>query len=147
VVGAFAHPTASGSSAAAILPLLLGSVTASQAQLLACEGAQKPQQVVELMFGRKVPGRSAVTEDEWERFLDHEIIPRFPEGLTVLSAVGQWHDHSSNRIVREPSKIVLIVLPGKDADMARVKEIAEAYKSRFKQQSVAIILRTACVSF
>ena len=131
----------------AIASLLFPGVTASQAQLLACEGAQKPQQVVELMFGRKVPGRSAVTEDEWERFLDHEIIPRFPEGLTVLGAVGQWHDQSSNRIVREPSKIVLIVLPGKDADLARVNEIVEAYKSRFKQQSVAVILRPACVSF
>ena len=122
-------------------------VTAAHAQLLACEGAQKPQQVVELMFGRKVPGRSAVTEDEWELFLDHEIIPRFPEGLTVLSGVGQWQDHSSNRIVRESSKIVLIVLPGTDADLARVNEIAETYKKRFKQQSVVVILRPGCVSF
>jgi Protein of unknown function (DUF3574) len=133
--------------AAAVLTLLLCGVATSEAQLLACEGAQKPQQVVELMFGRKVPGRSAVTEDEWDRFLDHEIITRFPEGLTVLSAMGQWHDQSSNRIIREPSKIVLIVLPGKDADLARVNEIAEAYKSRFKQQSVVVILRPGCVSF
>ena len=40
-----------------------------------------------------------------------------------------------------------IVLPGHDDDIARLNEIAEAYKSRFKQQSVGMIVRPACVSF
>jgi len=93
--------------------ILLSGVGTPRAQLLACGGAQKPQQVVELMFGRKVAGRMAVTEDEWTSFLDQEITPRFPDGLTVFNAAGQWRDQASNKIVREPSKIVLIVLPGK----------------------------------
>jgi hypothetical protein len=133
--------------AALILPLLLSGVGTTQAQLPACGGAQKPQQVVELMFGRKIADRIAVTEDEWTQFVDQEITPRFPDGLTVFSAAGQRRDQSSNRIVREPSKIVLIVLPGKAEDLARVNEIAQAYKARFKQQSVGVILRPACVSF
>jgi uncharacterized protein DUF3574 len=133
--------------AALILPLLLTGVGTTQAQLPACGGAQKPQQVVELMFGRKIADRIAVTEDEWTHFVDQEITPRFPDGLTVFSAAGQRRDQSSNRIVREPSKIVLIVLPGKAEDLARVNEIAQAYKARFKQQSVGVILRPACVSF
>ncbi len=54
---------------------------------------------------------------------------------------------TSNRIVREPSKIVMIVLPGNPEDVARLNEIAEAYKARFKQQSVGVIMRGACVSF
>jgi hypothetical protein len=133
--------------AAAILPLVLSGVGTTQAQLLACGGGQKPQQVVELMFGRKIVDRIAVTEDEWIRFVDQEITPRFPDGLTVFSTAGQRRDQSSNRIVREPSKVVLIVLPGKAEDLARVNEIAQAYKTRFKQQSVGVILRPACVSF
>ena len=32
-------------------------------------------------------------------------------------------------------------------DIARLNEIAEAYKARFKQQSVGVIVRPACVSF
>ena len=56
-------------------------------------------------------------------------------------------DLKSSQIVREPSKVVVIVLPGKPEDVARVNEIVQAYKSRFKQQSVAVILRPACVSF
>jgi hypothetical protein len=134
-------------AAAAILPLLLSSVGTAQAQLLSCAGVQKPQQVAELMFGRKIPDRIAVTEDEWTQFVDQEITSRFPDGLTVLSAAGQWRDPSSNKIVREPSKVVLIVLPGKAEDLARVNEIAQAYKTRFKQQFVGVIVRPACVSF
>jgi hypothetical protein len=133
--------------AAATLPLLLSSVATTQAQLLSCGGAQKPRQVVELMFGRKIADRMAVTEDEWTRFVDQEITPRFPDGLTVFTAASQWRDQASKKIVREPSKVVLIVLPGKAEDLARVNEIAQAYKTRFKQQSVGVIVRPACVSF
>jgi hypothetical protein len=103
--------------------------------------------VVELMFGRKIADRMAVTEDEWTRFVDQEITPRFPDGLTVFTAASQWRDQASKKIVREPSKVVLIVLPGKAEDLARVNEIAQAYKTRFKQQSVGVIVRPACVSF
>ena len=65
----------------------------------------------------------------------------------MFNAAGQWRDRASNRIVREPSKIVQIVLPGNVEDIARLNEIAEAYKTRFKQQSVGVIVRPACVSF
>lgn len=117
------------------------------AQPLVCGAPQKPQQVVELLFGRKVGGRIAVSEAQWLNFLDREITPRFPDGLTVYDARGQWRDPARNRIVREPSKVVSIVLPGKADDMARLNDIADAYKTRFKQQSVGMILRPACVSF
>jgi hypothetical protein len=107
----------------------------------------KPQQVAELMFGRKIGDRIGVSEAQWSRFVDREITPRFPDGLTVFDTKGQWRDRERNRIVREPSKLVSIVLPGKAEDEARLNEIAAAYKSRFQQQSVAIVVRGACVSF
>ena len=67
--------------------------------------------------------------------------------LAVYATAGQWRDRASNRIMREPSKVVQIVLPGHDDDMTRLSEIAETYKARFKQQSVITIVRPACVSF
>jgi hypothetical protein len=76
-----------------------------------------------------------------------EITPRFPDGLSAVDAKGQWRDRNRNEIVREPSKLVTIVLPGDPADQARLSEIVEAYKRRFKQQSVGLIVRPACVSF
>jgi hypothetical protein len=39
------------------------------------------------------------------------------------------------------------VLPGKPDDIDALNQIAQAYKSRFRQQSVGIVLRAACVSF
>jgi hypothetical protein len=131
-----------------ILAILAAAMLATPASAqLSCSMPQKPQQVAELMFGRKIGDRVAVTETQWARFVDQEITPRFPDGLTVVNANGQWRDPDKNRIVREPSKMVMIVLPGKDEDVQRLTEIAEAYKKRFQQQSVGMILRPACVSF
>ena len=133
--------------AVATLAFALALAGAAHAQLLECRGAQKPQQVAELIFGRSIGGRIEVSEEQWMLFVDHEITPRFPDGLSVFDAVGQWRDQTSNRIIREPSKIVLIVLPGNAEDLARLNEIAATYKRSFRQQSVGMILRPACVSF
>ena len=131
-------------AASLVLPLLGNSASA---QPLACSAPLKPQQVAELLLGRKIGDRLGVSETQFLNFLDREITPRFPDGLTVYDARGQWRDSDRNRIVREPSKVVMIVLPGKPEDMARLNEIADAYKKRFRQQSVGIVLRPACVSF
>jgi hypothetical protein len=133
--------------AAAVLLLAQVLTGGAGAQLVDCLGGQKPSQVAELMFGRKIGDRIAVSEVEWGRFVDREITPRFPAGLTVFNAAGQWQDKSKNRIVHEPSKIVQIVLPGEVDDITRLNAIAEAYKKRFQQQSVGMIVRPACVSF
>jgi hypothetical protein len=127
-----------------VLPLLGNSASA---QPLACSAPLKPQQVAELLLGRKIGDRLGVSETQFLNFLDREITPRFPDGLTVYDARGQYRDSERNRIVREPSKVVMIVLPGTSEDMARLNEIADAYKKRFRQQSVGIVLRPACASF
>jgi hypothetical protein len=131
--------------AAVVLAISLSG--AAHAQLIECRGAQKPQHVAELIFGRSIGGRLEVSEEQWLKFLDEEITPRFPDGLTVYDAAGQWWDKATNRIIREPSKIVLIVLPGGAGDHPRLNEIAEAYKRNFRQQSVGMVVRPACVSF
>jgi hypothetical protein len=131
----------------AVLVLVLALAGGADAQLLDCLGGQRPTQVAELMFGRNIGRRLGVSEAEWGRFVDREIISRFPNGLTVLNAGGQWRDEATKKIVREPSKLVQIVLPGQVEDIARLNEIVAAYKRRFKQQSVIMIVRPACVSF
>ena len=132
---------------AAALTLVLALAGGADAQLVDCLGGQRPTQVAELMFGRNIGNRIGVSEGDFGRFVDGEIMSRFPNGLTVFNAAGQWRVEASDKIVREPSKIVHIVLPGRVDDLARLNEIVEAYKRRFKQQSVVIIVRPACVSF
>jgi hypothetical protein len=67
--------------------------------------------------------------------------------LTVFDAKGEWRDAGRKTIVREPSKVVELVLPGKPDDLDQQNRIAQAYKTRFRQQSVGIVIRGACVSF
>jgi hypothetical protein len=114
---------------------------------IACRADQKSSAVVEMMFGRKIGDRIAVTNGAWARFVDREITPRFPDGLSVVDAAGQWMDTEKKRVVREPSKIVTIVLRDSEKGQSEIDAIAEAYKKRFKQQSVGVIVRGACVSF
>ena len=132
---------------AAILPCAVAAGAAAQNPAAACHGTQQRRDVAELLFGRDIAGALGVSEQTWRRFVAREITPRFPDGLTVTDARGQWRDPDSGRIVREPSKRVEIVLPGNADDAARLDAIVSAYKRHFRQRSVGLIVQSACVSF
>jgi hypothetical protein len=126
--------------------ILLTFVSSASAQS-SCHAPQQARQIAQLLFGRNIRDRLGVSAAQWARFVDREISPRFPDGLTVLDAAGEWRDTTRKTIVHEPSKVVEIVLPGKDDDGERLDAIAEAYKKRFHQQSIGVVIRDACVSF
>lgn len=114
---------------------------------LACRPGQDAALTATLLFGRHASGRSAVSNADWSSFLASEITPRFPDGLTVFDAAGQWRDPTRGVAVREPSKVVLIVYRDEPTAQARLTAIAEAYKRRFAQRSVGIVVSPACASF
>ena len=122
--------------------MIAGIATADAQPALQCSGAQKPWMVADLLFGR-----THVSEASWARFLATEVTPRFPDGFTVIDANGQWRNPKGQKISRERSKLLMIAMPpGADND-ERLQKIIEVYKTRFKQQSVGLIIRPACVSF
>lgn len=124
----------------------LSAISSAAAQPATCAQGLKSRSVAELIFGRNIGDIvGAVSEEEWLRFLDEVVTPRFPGGLTVLDAYGQWRDGSNGAIEREPAKVLLIVLDRETAQRPRLAEIAEAYKRRFSQQSVIVMVRRACV--
>jgi hypothetical protein len=128
--------------AVVVLLALAATVNVAGAQQLSCTGDQKSWVVADLLFGR-----SHVSEAGWSRFLAAEVTPRFPDGFTVLDGSGQWRAPGSAKIARERSKILMIAMPpGADND-AKLQAVIDAYKSRFRQQSVGLIVRPACVSF
>jgi len=133
--------------AVVIFIILTASEIGLSAQPLSCHGAQQPKQVAELMFGRDIGNKPVVSESAWTRFVVREITLRFPDGLTITDATGQWRDRHSGAILREPSKHVEIVLPGDVDDETRLDAIVAEYKRRFHQHSVGVIVRDACVSF
>jgi hypothetical protein len=129
-------------AAVALLALMAGIAVAAAQPAPQCSGAQKAWVVADLLFGR-----NRVSEARWSRFLATEVTPRFPDGFTVLDARGQWRAPGGSKISKERSKVVMIAMPPAADNEARLQAIIEAYKTRFKQQSVGLIVRPACVSF
>ncbi|WP_076859866.1 DUF3574 domain-containing protein [Bradyrhizobium mercantei] len=135
--------------AAAWLVLVAGSHTSS------AEGAATSCQLIngksmmqaELLFGRRIAGHGRVSDAQWSDFLLKEVTPRFPDGLTLLRASGQWRDPDTGRITREQSFVVRIIAAETPETLARLTQIGAAYRQRFHQQSVGLTLSTTCASF
>ena len=130
-----------------IVAAAVALVWPAQAQEIACRDPAKPMLRTELWFGRNIGGKLGVTEKLWRQFVARELTPRFPDGLTVVEAHGQWRDSKSGARVREPSKIVVLVTADDAATRERIAAAADAYKKRFKQDSVATVTRPVCAAF
>jgi hypothetical protein len=113
----------------------------------ACDAPQRPMQQIELMFGRNVAGHVRVGKAAWSRFLAREITPRFPDGLTVLDAAGQWRDPGGRGEMRELSRMVIIVTADNAAARDQIATIVAAYKQQFRQRSVGVISHAVCAAF
>ena len=98
-----------------------------------------------LFFGRSTAD-GQVSDADWGAFLARQVTSRFPEGLTVLNAYGQWQ-RNSGELLREQSKVVLILTPHGASPLQKTKGIAEACKSRFNQDSALRVVTDACVAF
>jgi hypothetical protein len=107
----------------------------------------KPMLQADLFFGRDIAGRGRVSDARWSDFLRRQVTPRFPEGLTVFAAFGQWHDTKTGQITREPSFLVRITAADTPETLSRLTEIRTAYMQRFHQQSVGLTLTTTCALF
>lgn len=129
--------------AAAVVAMLLTGCAGINART--CPAGLKPLTSAELYFGLSIPGGGIVSETDWQRFVDEEITPRFPDGLTITDAKGQWKDRSG--IVREPSKRLFVVIAGKPAEATKLDAIRTAYRTRFRQESVLLVETPVCGSF
>src|SRR5215210_2774048 len=116
---------------------ILCHIGVAAAQTIECRAPQQRMLAIDLLFGRGSGGLK-VSEQAWTQFLAREITPRFPDGLTVIDASGQWRSPQGGSIVRERSKVVMIVAPENPPVQERIDAIARAYKRQFKQQSVGI---------
>jgi hypothetical protein len=100
----------------------------------------------ELFFGLAIPTGGSVSEIEWKDFLDREITPRFPEGLTILDASGQFLMQDKT-LSKEPVKIVVILHPAGEAADSSIEMIRAAYIKRFRQESVLRVSSPVGISF
>jgi Protein of unknown function (DUF3574) len=134
--------------AGCMIVAVLGAVRLDAVPLTAapsCQGQAHAMARLELLFGTARPTGDAITEEQWTAFLDAEVTPRFPAGLTVLEGTGQWRGRTG--VDRERSNVLIIWYePTARADQ-QIEAIRTAYKRRFDQESVLRVDSVSCVSF
>ncbi len=109
-----------------------------------CPSPSHQMKRVELFFGAAFNDGKPIGNAEWQNFLDKEVTPRFPAGLTAYESYGQWQ-RPDGQIEKSPSRVLLIWYEGDQA--SRIDAIREAYKKRFRQMSVMRVANSACVRF
>jgi hypothetical protein len=133
-------------------PVATDGVAAANACFVDSDGVQADLWArSELYFGTTKEDGTAYSNEEWLQFLADEVTPRFPDGLTVLTGLGQWRDSESSQVIQERSNVLIILHPLSNYAESSVKleEIRDAYEQQFNQSSV---LRTddsvgVCTSF
>ena len=113
------------------------------AQPPVCTAPLKPAVAIDLYFGRDIEGGGEITDAEWNAFLAEVVTSRFPDGLSVFDAAGQYRE-PSGRVVRERSKRLAVVVFDAPAHRARIDEIIAAYKHRFGQYGVFRVEQPVC---
>ncbi len=93
------------------------------------------------------PQADTISDAQWRAFLDKEVTPRFPDGLTVFDAYGQWlfrGDASPNRL---RTKVLVVLHEDSPQRRADIEAIRLAWKQQTKHQSVLWSRQAVDVSF
>jgi hypothetical protein len=88
-----------------------------------------------------------VSEAEWRAFLDKEVTPRFPAGLSVLDVYGQWQGKNQTTPERLRSKMLIIYHENNAENRAKIDAIRAAWKQKTGDQSVLCVTGPVDVSF
>lgn len=115
---------------------------------LACTPREqlKPTLVEDTLYFGLNTMRGPVTPSQWNDFLRKEVTPRFPDGLTVWDAKGQWKD-AQGVVSKEPTKVLMLIHPDTVAEDQTIQAVIDIYKKQFHQESVLKVRSRPEVSF
>jgi hypothetical protein len=88
-----------------------------------------------------------ISETQWRDFLDAEVTPRFPDGLSVVDVYGQWQGKKETTPSRLRSKLLIIDYPDTQENRDKIEAIRAAFKQRTGEHSVLRVTQPADVSF
>jgi Protein of unknown function (DUF3574) len=102
-----------------------------------------------LYFGLGPADRPGVgiSEAEWHDFLDKEVTPRFPSGLSVADVYGQWLAKDRTAPERLRSKMLIIDYPDTKENRDKIEAVRLAWKQRTGDKSVLRVTGPVDVSF
>jgi hypothetical protein len=118
--------------AAALLAL---AACAQTRQAASCAAPLRLATEVHLFFGGDAGQGRAVSDAEWAAFMAEEVTPRFADGLSVIDVAGQYRE-PSGQLVRERTKLIIVVVFDAPAHLSKVQAAIDAYNRRHNQNSV-----------
>lgn len=94
----------------------------------------------EIYFGRHFSAKGEITDQQFAEFLSLQVTPAFPAGMTVYDAYGQMR-HSNGEIIKQKTKVVVLVHQNSKADDDAINKIIAAYRSKFANPQVMLLTR------
>jgi hypothetical protein len=109
---------------AAAVVVLAGAAGLLQSVASPAKAAREhAMQRTELYFG-------AVEAGQWEQFLEQEVTPRFPDGLSWYDVNGQWRG-PSGKPEKLPSRIMLLIHADNPSNRQALADIGEVFRKKF----------------
>lgn len=128
---------------ALIISCLALTGCASSARSSLCLPGQAQLRTAQLFL--IAPSPAKLPDEAVRRFVEQEVTPRFPKGVTVLDS-GAPVVGGDPVIVPGAPKVLMIVLPRKGDSYARIEAVRAAYRTRFGQGSVVVLPPATCVA-
>lgn len=129
----------------AVVCLLFAASCATGGDFECPEGMEVSTEI-NVYFGQEKGDGTKVNGDEWQEFLQDTVTQRFPDGLTVTDAYGQWFDTANGRLYQEFTKLLNVLVPvdATEDGLDAARAISETYKERFDQEAVFRTALPAC---
>ncbi len=128
----------------ALLGLALAAPIARAAD---CPEGLRPHLVGQLFLGRNIGAREGVSEAAFRAFLRREVASRFPNGFTTLDTRGAYRDPATGRTVEERGRMLVVAMGEPGRQLPLLREVAEAYRARFRQHAVGVVTWAGCAAF
>lgn len=130
---------------ATIAAIAIAVAACSSTYMVRCKDGYRLAVHDSLYFGTAKPD-GVVSAEDWARFLESTVTPRFPQGLTSTRASGQWRG-PDGEIVREDSHVLQLLHPDDEPTEKAIRELIDIYKRQFKQDAVLRTTSHTCASF
>src|SRR5688500_2944001 len=109
-----------------------------------CASGEQASIAEVVYFGANKPG-GVVSPEEWSTFLRDVVTPKFPSGLSVWQASGQWQG-GDGKLTKESTFVLSLVHAEASSFEASVQDIIVEYKARFQQEAVLRVKSHVCIS-
>ena len=90
----------------------------------------------DVYLGLSIPGGGQVSQEQWQRFSDSIVSPRFPEGYTEGNVSGKWRDTESQLTITEHTKMLTFIGKKSKTRQVNLDSLIHIYKRQFQQQAV-----------